>query len=158
MKRATFREKWIHAMKRKGFQPGNYARVCSDHFSPEDFQPRIKLKVLKRDAVPKVVIEDRKVENPRCVLKRVELSTIMSRFSCFQCEYVASGKEHLRNHVKYAHKGVLPGAVPRRHGQSRVFKATEAANTQKSNCHLKHQNDQTLKVPLLEHKDTRWGE
>ena len=98
MKRTTFREKWIHAMKRKGFQPGNYARVCSDHFNPEDFQPRIKLKVLKRDAVPRVVIGDRKVENPRR-----ELSKTKSRFSCVQCEYVASGKEHLRSHVKYAH-------------------------------------------------------
>ena len=56
IKRAAIREKWIHAMRRIGFQPGNYAKVCSNHFRPEDFQPSIKLKKLKQDAVPKVDI------------------------------------------------------------------------------------------------------
>ena len=75
IKRAAIREKWIHAMRRIGFQPGNYAKVCSNHFRPEDFQPSIKLKKLKQDAVPKVDIGGQKVGNPRRVLKRVELSS-----------------------------------------------------------------------------------
>ena len=40
IKRAAIREKWIHAMRRIGFQPGNNAKVCSNHFRPEDFPNR----------------------------------------------------------------------------------------------------------------------
>ena len=47
LKREAVRKKWIFAMKRKDFQPGKDSLVCSDHFRSEDFQPSIKIKVLK---------------------------------------------------------------------------------------------------------------
>ena len=31
IKRAAIREKWIHAMRRIGFQPGNFAKVCTSY-------------------------------------------------------------------------------------------------------------------------------
>ena len=75
IKRQSLRKKWIFAMKRKGFQPGYDERVCSEHFKPEDFQTGLKIKSLKRDAIPKVVIGGKtaEVKVPRRVLKRVQL-------------------------------------------------------------------------------------
>ena len=89
IQREALRKKWINAMKRRDFDPGHYSKVCSDHFSLEDFQPTIKVKVLKRDAIPKVVIGGKKDEttNPRRVLKRVEHPTVFSKFACGQCDY-----------------------------------------------------------------------
>lgn len=51
--------KWINAIKRKGFKPSKYSKVCSDHFRSTDFliQPGFKYKRLKNDAVPSVFEE-----------------------------------------------------------------------------------------------------
>ena len=58
IKRAALRKKWAFAMKRKGFKPGNESKVCSDHFKSEDFQTGLKIKALKRDAIPTIGLND----------------------------------------------------------------------------------------------------
>ena len=56
----ALRDKWSSAMKRKGFQPTLHSKVCSTHFMPTDFEllgndgKPLKLKRLKRDAVPSI--------------------------------------------------------------------------------------------------------
>ena len=52
IKKADLRKRWIYAMKRKGFQPSDSTKVCSDHFSSDDFETGLKYKTLKRGAIP----------------------------------------------------------------------------------------------------------
>lgn len=50
---------WLHAVKRKGFQPSKSSKICSEHFRESDFQnqPGFKYKRLKENAVPSVFEE-----------------------------------------------------------------------------------------------------
>jgi hypothetical protein len=50
---------WLHAMKRKGFRPTKYSKLCSEHFKETDFmyQPGFQYKRLKKEAVPSVFAE-----------------------------------------------------------------------------------------------------
>ena len=56
----TMRLKWVRAMKREGFKPSDYSRVCSAHFNPEDFEEisgcgrKLRRVLLKRNAVPSI--------------------------------------------------------------------------------------------------------
>ena len=56
----TLSVKWITAMKREGYKPTNYSRICSVHFNPEDFEEvagnggKLKLNRLKTSAVPSI--------------------------------------------------------------------------------------------------------
>ncbi|CAG7731614.1 unnamed protein product, partial [Allacma fusca] len=50
------RQKWIHAIRRKNWQPGKYTRLCSEHFLASDYDPPVvcgKLR-LKSTAIPSV--------------------------------------------------------------------------------------------------------
>jgi len=49
-------KKWLHALKRKGFVPTKYSKVCGNHFEESDFeyQPGFKNKRLKKNAVPSI--------------------------------------------------------------------------------------------------------
>ena len=79
IKRSALRKKWVMAMKRKGFRPGNDSKVCSDHFKSEDFQNGLKVRALRRDAIPKVIIGGKSEEKtPRRVLKRAQLPAVLS--------------------------------------------------------------------------------
>ena len=53
----TLRQKWVFAMKRKGFQPANHSSVCSAHFKSEDFEVEDKgRKDRKRGRIKKNVV------------------------------------------------------------------------------------------------------
>lgn len=49
-------KKWIEAIKRKNFKPSQHSRICSDHFTNEDFQirPGASRPLLRLDATPSV--------------------------------------------------------------------------------------------------------
>ena len=34
----ALRDKWCSAMKRKGFKPTKYSKICSAHYRPADFE------------------------------------------------------------------------------------------------------------------------
>ncbi|XP_037499257.1 peroxynitrite isomerase THAP4-like [Rhipicephalus sanguineus] len=66
---SALREKWISAIRRDNWLPSKWARVCSDHFSPESYKDSVHLmeafglsqqhfyRRLKADAVPTVFKE-----------------------------------------------------------------------------------------------------
>ncbi|XP_037513711.1 peroxynitrite isomerase THAP4 isoform X2 [Rhipicephalus sanguineus] len=66
---SALREKWISAIRRDNWLPSKWARVCSDHFSPESYNDSVHLmeafglskqhfyRRLKADAVPTVYKE-----------------------------------------------------------------------------------------------------
>ncbi|KAL5245952.1 hypothetical protein ACI65C_013360 [Semiaphis heraclei] len=49
-------KKWIEAIKRKNFKPSQHSRICSDHFTNDDFQirPDASRPLLRLDATPSV--------------------------------------------------------------------------------------------------------
>ncbi|VEN52661.1 unnamed protein product [Callosobruchus maculatus] len=54
-KDAALREKWIRAVRRKDFEPGSRAVLCSKHFEDSDYvQTVMDTKRLKKDAVPSI--------------------------------------------------------------------------------------------------------
>lgn len=57
--------KWLHEMKRKGFKPNQYHKICSVHFRDTDFVklPGFRYTRLKDDAIPS------KFEFPEHLLK-----------------------------------------------------------------------------------------
>lgn len=48
--------KWVSAIKRKNFEPNQWSRICSIHFTEQDFQvrPGAHRLLLKDDAVPSI--------------------------------------------------------------------------------------------------------
>ena len=69
IKRADLRKRWIHAMKRKGFQPSDSTKVCSDHFRSDDFKTGLKNKTLKRGAIPIVNVMNKSMVKEEPVQK-----------------------------------------------------------------------------------------
>lgn len=53
-KDAERRRLWVAAMRREGFQPTEYSRICCDHFDEECFDRTRQRIRLKRNAVPTV--------------------------------------------------------------------------------------------------------
>ena len=69
------RRKWIAAVKRKHFEPGKFAYLCSDHFSTDDYIPNLSLKKLFPNAVPTVFTDLPEYMQP----KRVRYSTAIEK-------------------------------------------------------------------------------
>ena len=46
--------KWIAAVRRQDWQPSKYSKLCSEHFTEQDYQirPAAAHPLLKQDAVP----------------------------------------------------------------------------------------------------------
>jgi len=51
--------KWLHSVKRKGFTPTKYSKLCSEHFRESDYlyQLGFRYKQLRPDAVPSVFVK-----------------------------------------------------------------------------------------------------
>lgn len=49
-------DKWVNALKRKNFKPTQWSRVCSEHFTEEDYvhRPDSNRPLLKIDSVPSI--------------------------------------------------------------------------------------------------------
>jgi len=49
-------KKWIEAIKRKNFKPSQYSRICSTHFTNDDYQirPDANRPLLRSNAIPSV--------------------------------------------------------------------------------------------------------
>lgn len=49
-------KKWIEAIERKNFKPSQHSRICSDHFTNDDYQirPDASRPLLRLDATPSV--------------------------------------------------------------------------------------------------------
>lgn len=47
---------WINAVKRENWNPTKYSKLCSDHFTSEDYldRPISNIALLKPDAVPSI--------------------------------------------------------------------------------------------------------
>lgn len=47
---------WLNKVKRKNFKPTKFSSLCSEHFTPEDYQlrPGADVKLLKTEAFPTV--------------------------------------------------------------------------------------------------------
>lgn len=52
------KKKWLIAVKRKNFNPGSGARLCSKHFTKDQFQlrPNVNFLLIKPGAVPSIFI------------------------------------------------------------------------------------------------------
>jgi len=49
-------KKWVQALKRKNFKPTIYSRICSVHFSNDDYQirPGASRPLLRLNAIPSI--------------------------------------------------------------------------------------------------------
>ncbi|CAH1396345.1 unnamed protein product [Nezara viridula] len=69
----VMRKKWIIAMKRKNFEPTYSSRVCSKHFTPDQYQirPNCNFELLKPDSVPSVFEFSSELTHPSCRKKEL---------------------------------------------------------------------------------------
>lgn len=49
-------KQWVNVLKRKNFKPTQWSRICSEHFTQEDFvhRPGSERPLLKIDSVPSI--------------------------------------------------------------------------------------------------------
>ncbi|XP_065225718.1 THAP domain-containing protein 5-like isoform X2 [Planococcus citri] len=83
------RQKWIHAIKRKNWQPGKNTKLCSAHFLPEDYDPPVVCGKyhLKKSAIPSVFdypvhLQPKKVSEGLRLIHHVTSNQFQNNISC----------------------------------------------------------------------------
>ncbi len=92
------RYKWLKLVGRKGFEPTQSSRLCSNHFTLDCFVPNKLIRTLKKDAVPSIFP----------YFKRCKLNTILCSFQGRSKANFRSGpsmkcrppRPHLENKMK----------------------------------------------------------
>lgn len=56
LKNSVLLKQWVNALKRKNFNPTQWSRICSEHFTQQDFvyRPDSERPLLKIDSVPSI--------------------------------------------------------------------------------------------------------
>ena len=50
----SLRNEWMQALRWNNWEPSQYTTVCSEHFTPDSYEPGLKIQRLKKNAVPSI--------------------------------------------------------------------------------------------------------
>lgn len=76
------REKWISFVAVDNWRPTDWSRVCSLHFKPDDYEDGLKIRKLKRTAVPCIVTRQCKLK-----LRQSTKVTMPKGPSLIECQF-----------------------------------------------------------------------